>query len=306
MTITLCGENDFTRQQEARQLVDRFVTEYGDLSLEKLDGNEVDLARLQEALTSLPFLANKKMVVLRSPSAIKDFTEQANKLLANVSDLTTVLILEPKLDRRLNYFKFLKQSTDFKEFNILDSGALAAWIVRRTGEKGGKIGLADARYLIDRVGNDQQLLDNELDKLLINSSKISRQTIDRLTEPTPQGTIFQLLQAAFAGNAKRAIALYQEQRALKIEPPQIIAMLAWQLKVIAIIKTAGSRSPAQLVSDSGLSPNVVQKSRPIADNMSLITLKKLIADLLTIDVRSKSEAIDVDEALQYYLLNLAL
>jgi DNA polymerase III delta subunit len=135
--------------------------------------------------------------------------------------------------------------------------------------------------------------------------KITRQTIDLLTEPTPQSTIFQLLEAAFAGNSRRAMQLYAEQRALKVEPSQIVAMLAWQLHVLAIIKTAGERGVDTIANEAKLNPFVVRKSQSIARNLSLARLKKLVSELLKIDVASKRTSIDPDEALQHYLLALA-
>ena len=306
MVITLTGENSYLLQQELKKLVGTFVAEHSDMALERLDGEDADFVRIQEALTSLPFLASKKMVVLRSPGANKKFTEEAEKLLADVPETTDVVIAEPKLDKRLSYYKYLKKATDFREFPVPDLLGLARWLVVAAKEQGGSISPADARYLAERVGMNQQLLANELTKLLIHDPKITRQAIDELTEATPQSTIFQLLEAAFAGNAKRTLELYKEQRAMKVEPPQIVAMLAWQLHVLAIVKTAGEKAAGQIASEAKLSPFVVQKSANIARKLSLAELKTLIADLLKIDARSKRESIDPDEALQHYLLQMAI
>lgn len=305
MVITLTGENSFLLQRELRKIINAFVKEYSDMALERLDGEGAEFVRIQEALTSLPFLANKKMVVLRSPSANKKFVEEAEKLLSDVPETTGVIIVEPKLDKRLSYYKYLKKSTDFREFPELDIHGLAKWLTDTSRKQKGTLSPADARYLVERVGASQQILSNELEKLLLHDPKITRQTIDTLTEATPQSTIFQLLEAAFAGNTKRMLQLYREQRALKVEPPQIIAMLAWQLHVLAIIKTAGQKNPGDIAREAKLSPFVVQKSMRIADQMTLSNLKSQISNLLKIDMRSKRESIDPDEALQHYLLTLA-
>jgi len=306
MVITLSGENGFALHQELRELVGTFLREHGEMALERIDGEEAEYVRIQEALTSLPFLSGKKMVVLRSPSANKKFTEEAETLLAGLPETTDVVLIEPKLDKRLSYYKYLKKSTDFRNFPELDLIGLSRWLVQAAKEQGGSISPADARYLVERAGMNQQLLNSELEKLIIRDPKITRLSIDELTEATPQSTIFQLLEAAFAGNAKKALGLYQEQRAMKVEPPQIIAMLAWQLHVLVIIKAAGAKDAQQIAKEAKLSPYVVQKSVSIARKMSLSELRKLIADLLKIDVRSKRESIDSDEALQHYLLKLAL
>lgn len=304
MLVTLTGENNFAWQRELRQLNDEFVRQYGDLALERLDGQEADYSRLTEALTSSPFLAARKLVVLRAPSTNKKFTEQFEQLFRELPETTDVILVEPKLDKRLSYYKFLKKHTDFREFPALDHNGLANWLTRTAKEQGGTLSSTDARYLVERVGNDQQLLANELEKLLLYDKKITHGTIDLLTDPTPQSTIFQLLEAAFAGNTKRTLDLYVEQRALKVEPQQIIAMLTWQLHVLAIIKTAGDRPTDNIAKEAKLNPFVVRKSQVIAKNLSLAELKKLIADLLKIDLKTKSSAIDPDEALQNYLLTI--
>jgi DNA polymerase III subunit delta len=305
MIVTLTGANSFSLNRELRQRVSAFIAEHGDLALERLDGQDASIERLQEAVTSLPFLSAKKLVVLREPGANKQFGEQAEQLLGEAPETTDIIIVEPKLDKRLSYYKYLKKSTDFQEFPELDLGGLATWLVQAAKQNNGSISANDARYLVERVGASQQLLSNELEKLLLNNPKISRQTIDLLTEPAPQSSIFQLLEAAFAGNQKRALQLYEEQRAQKVEPIQIIAMLAWQLHVLAIIKTAGERNADDIAKEAKLNPFVVRKSQAIARKLSLSELKSLVSDLLDIDTASKRTSIDTDEALQHYLLKLA-
>jgi DNA polymerase III delta subunit len=125
-----------------------------------------------------------------------------------------------------------------------------------------------------------------------------------LTDPAPQSTVFELLEAAFAGNARKTLQLYGEQRALKVEPQQIVAMLAWQLHVLAVLKAAGDRPADQIAKDAKLNPFVARKSQGIARKLTPTELKKLISDLLEIDAASKRTSIDVDEALQNYLIQL--
>lgn len=305
MVITLTGANSFGLKRELNGLVRAFLAEHDSMGLERIDGEEAEFDRLSEALTSLPFLASKKLVVLRTPGANKKFIEKAEVLLSEVPETTDVVIVEPKLDKRSAYYKYLKKATDYREFVELDVNGLARWVAGEARSADGSISQADARFLVERVGANQQLLAHELDKLMLYQPDISRQTIELLTEPAPQSTIFELLEAAFAGNARRAMALYHEQRALKVEPQQIIAMLGWQLHIVALAKTGGDRSPDTIAKEAKVSPYVVKKSSSIARRLSLPQLKQLIGDLLTIDRRLKRESLDADEALQNYLLRLA-
>lgn len=305
MIITLTGENEFGLQAELQQLTRDFIELHGDLALERIDGAEAELTRVREALTSLPFLASAKLVILRAPSSNKQFVEQFEQLLSDVPGTTDVILVEPKLDKRLAYYKWLTKNTDFHEFSPLDANGLASWLSTEAAKRGGKLSPADARYLVERVGTDQQLLSNELDKLLLYEPTVTRATIELLTDAAPQSSIFELLEAAFAGQRKRVMQLYADQRAQKVEPPQIIAMLAWQLHVLAIIKTAGDRSADEIAKDAKLNPFVVRKSQNIARNLSGPELKKLVHDLLKIDTESKRTNLDADEALQHYLLTIS-
>jgi DNA polymerase-3 subunit delta len=301
----LTGTNTFLLRTGLRRLVDAFLAEHGDMALERLDGEEAGYEKLQESLQSLPFLADKKMVVLKSPGANKQFAEKAGSLLKELPETTDLVIVEPKLDKRSAYYKLLKKQKGYQEFDELDERGLAKWLVDTAREKGVSLGMGDASYLIGRAGTSQQKLAGEIEKLALYSDKIGREAIEALTPQTPQGTIFQLLEAAFAGNTKRALELYGEQRALKVEPQQIIAMLAWQLHVLALVKTAGKKTPDEIARDAKMSPYVVRKTAGIARSLSLVQTKRLVRDLLEIDSRLKREALNADDVMLHYLMTIS-
>lgn len=306
MISVLTGANSYALKRELRRVIDEFVKENGDFALERLDGSEVTVERLGESVQSLPFLAAEKLVVLDSPSSNKQFLEEFEKLLADAPETNDIVLVEPSLDKRTAYYKWLKKHTDFQEFTALDERGLAAWAAGYIKEQGGNLKQADAMYLVGRVGLNQQGLAHELDKLLLAGSDITRATIDDLTERSPQSTVFELLDAAFAGNSKKALGLYQEQRAMKVEPQHIIAMLAWQLHLLAVVKTAGERTPDGVASEAKMSPYSVRKSLQIARSLSLARLRQLVADLTSLDAKSKRTMLDLDSALQTYILSLSL
>lgn len=293
------------RQAELRRMVDGFVAEHTDMALEKLDGEEASYERMHEAVQGIPFLSSKKLVVLRRPSANKDFTENFEKLVEDIAETNDVVLVEPKLDKRLAYYKQLKKLTEFKEFTVLDANGLARFASEYAKQQDGSLSMGDARRLIDRVGLNQLVVQHEIDKLLAYNLNIDGKAIELLTERTPQSSIFELLDAAFAGNTKRAMALYEEQRALRVEPQQILAMLVWQLHILAIVKAAGERSADTVAKEAKISPFTVRKTQGLARNISASQLKRLIADLREFDVRLKREALSADEVVRYYLLSLA-
>lgn len=305
MIITLTGQNSFLLQQTLRGLIEDFVNAYTDMGLERIDGQESEYDRIRESLESLPFLATKKLVVLRSPSANKQFVENAERLLAGLPESTDVIIVEPKLDKRLAYYKLLKKSTEFKEFQEMDGSKLPAWLVSRCKEQGGTLSMSDANLLIGRIGTNQQMLEQELTKLLLYNPEITKESIMLLTDQAPQSTIFDLLDAALNGKTKLAVELYDEQRRQKVEPVQIIALLAWQLHVLALIKTAGNRDASEIASAGKLNPYVVRKSMGIANRLTLTELKQLVRDVRDLDIKLKSESIDADDAMLQLIVSIA-
>lgn len=305
MIVTLTGSNDFARGLELKKLVSAFVAEHTDMGLERFDGEEAGVHAMQGSVASMPFLTERKLVVLREPGKQKAFAERIGDVLKEVADTTDLVIVEPKLDKRLSYYKTLKKETDFREFNDLDASGLAKFLTDHVGAHGGHIKPLDARLLVDRVGPNQQLLSAEIGKLLTYSPNVTRESIELLVEPMPQSTIFELLDAVFAGKAKFAMELYREQRALKVEPQAIIAMLAWQLHVLALVVSAVGRSADDIARAAKINPYVVRKTQGLARGLSLERVGGMIADLMKLDRNLKSMSIDADEALQLYLLGLA-
>lgn len=304
MITVLTGENRFLLSNELRRIVDSFVAEHGDMALEQFDGEEAEFDRMREALQSMPFLVDQKLVVLRNPSANKQFTEQIESLAVGMPESITAVIVETKFDKRQSYYKFLKKHANIQEYNELDGPALARWLSQQATERGGSLSQRDATYLVERVGAKQLLLENELTKLLLYSPTISRESIELLSDKTPQSTAFELLDAALSGQHAKALHLYAEQRAMKVEPQQIIALLGWQLHILAVVKTAGQRDPADIASAAKLNPFVVRKSQGLVRQMSLADLKSLISRVADLDVRLKSESIDADEALQNIIISI--
>jgi DNA polymerase-3 subunit delta len=304
MIVTLTGANDLLRKGELSTLVAAFEAEHGDMATERLDGEETTTDRMLESVQSMPFLSVRRLVVLREPGKQKAFAEAIADTIQGLPDTTDLIIYEPKLDKRGSYYKALKKLTDYREYNDLDAASLASWATAYAKEQGGSLSAADARLLVNRIGMNQQMLRSELEKLLAYNETITHDAIESLTDLLPQSTVFELLDAAFAGKAQRAFELYREQRALKVEPQAVIAMLAWQLHVLAVVKAGGERTVDQIAKEAKLNPFVVRKSQAITRRLTLEHIRQLIAELLALDMQLKRSSIDADEALQLYLLKL--
>ncbi len=299
-----------------REFVAAFEREHGDMAVERLEGEDASYERIAESVGSIPFLCDRKLVVLRGASLNKDFTEKFEEFLSSITDSTDVLLVEGKLDKRTSFYKLLQKKTDFTDYKELDANGLARWAIEYAKGQGGSISLADVNYLIQRIGDashvqkrtgaDQLVLKNEIDKLLLYLPTITRTSIDLMSDENPASKIFDLIDAAFSGNVARMRSLYADQRAQGAEPQLIIAMLVWQLYIFAVVKAGQGKSASDIASSAKLSPFVVEKAQSAMRRVSLSALRAMISRLRELDIRSKTEGIIVDEALQHYLLMLAI
>lgn len=296
------GDNTFELKQALESEVASFVKQHGDLAIERFDADETETAVIIDAVLSVSFLSPAKMVIVHASN--KDLLEKLIEL--EVPDTTTAIVVITKLDKRASYYKKLQKHSGLTLFENVTSQRLPEWVRKQVAENGGDISPSDARYLIDRVGANQLMLGNEIEKLLLFNKHISKQTIDELTEPIPQTTVFQLMDAAFAGKATDALNIYKEQRAQKVEPHAIVGMIAWQLHILALLKTAGDRSPDVVAKEAKLNPYVVKKSSAIARRISLADIKRLIKDAVVLDKTIKTSSVNPDEAVKTYLVKLAI
>jgi DNA polymerase-3 subunit delta len=304
MVITLTGRNFYLLKKRLDELTGKFVKEHGELALEKIDAEDAEPQAILDAVQSLPFLTNRKMVVVRGGGLNKAISGQIEQIIDSAGNTTDLIFYEPSADKRTSYFKVLKSQTKLEEYNELDVQSLTKWLIDEAKQLGGLMSLADANYLVERVGPNQEQLAHELDKLVLYEPKVSRNTIDLLTVKTPQSKVFDLLDAAFGGNKKRALELYEEQRAQKVEPQAIMAMIAWQLRLLALTKIAGRRSSQQIAKDAGLSPYPIAKAQNLARKIDDNKLKNMVTEALEIDEKSKTTNISLDEALKTYIVTL--
>lgn len=304
MIITLAGPNAYLRHRRLNELVNKFVNAHGELALERIDADEAGLSTVLDAVSAVPFLANRKMVVVRDLSKNKPAAEAIEQIISSNADSTDLIIYETITDKRTAYYKTLKSKTQLEEFTQMDNLELAKWLVSEAKKLGGELSFADANFLVERVGANHQLLASELQKLSVYEPKISRANIELLTDPTPQSRIFELLAAAFAGRKARALELYEDQRSQKVEPQRILAMIGWQLRLIALAKHAGERKTAQIAKDSGTSPYPIDQAKGLAGKISEARLREMTAGALDIDIRGKTTSLDMDEALKNYIVTL--
>jgi len=304
MVITVTGDNQHQAQAEVKKLVMAFATEHGALQVERFEAAEIEAEHILSAVAGTSLLSPHKLVVISDFETNKLLTERVENLVTSTPEDTTVIVIIGKLDKRVAYGKFLKKATDFREFTKLSPQDTVTWLVKVATEKGGQLDRGSAQYLIDFVGSSQERLSNEIDKLILFDPKVTRETIDHLSERQPSSTVFELLEAGFNGQSQKTLKLYEDQRRQQMEPLAIIGMIGWQLHILALVKMAKDKSASEIAKDAGVHPFVIQKSLQLAKNMALNKLKALVHHAVVLEEQLKSRTMNADDAVKHFLLSL--
>jgi DNA polymerase III subunit delta len=197
----ICGDDDFAVKKRARDIFQTWAAESGGMDQEIIDGavsNSGDalnaIARLREAIQTLPFFGSSKVVWLRDCSFLgEERAASAQAVVDALADLAAelktfkwenvrLLISAGKVDRRKTFFKTLEKIGTVENFEALsvddrDWTERAEAIVRGAVRQRGK-GIAEEALaeLIARVGPNTRQLENEIEKLTLSIG--ARQTIE--------------------------------------------------------------------------------------------------------------------------------
>ncbi len=303
MIMTLTGENSFAVAVAEHQLVGAFTSKHSAHGVERVDAEDLTPARLPDLLQGTTLFAPARLVILKNLAANKPMLEPLTEALKHASPDTTVIVADSSLDKRTKLYKFLKAHSIFKEFTNLSDGQLVQWLQAEATRLGSAIGRAEAQFLVERAGRDQWRLAGEIQKLA-SLAIIDKQAIEALVELTPEGTAFELLDAALAGN-KTALVKYLAALKTQEDPYKLFGLLASQVHTLAVVSAAGTRTPDIIAKEAGLHPFVVRKTRDVAARLGQARVKQMVADVATCDVQLKSTGADPWDLLQICLYKIA-
>ena len=305
MIYIFTGDNYFLIKSEVSNLINTFNTTNKDFDIEKLDGDNLTIEQLKENLSTLSFFTSRRIIILQDLDKIKNIGDEIKEIFQNLDTELELIIIAKGIDKRSSLYLTLKKQSNFKEYKKLSVYDLIRWSESYLNKNKVEISNNDLNYLISRVGDDQFLLKNELDKLMLLGNKITKKEINEITDQSINSKIFDLLNSAFEGNKKRTLQLYEEQRYLKVEPEVILSMMSWQLTNIAYILLGEDLRQDELIEISKLSPYTISNTKKLINKIDYSKLAKLISELSDIDYKIKTSSFNLDEVLKNYLLSIS-
>ncbi len=299
MIYLLTGDS-FLIDQKLLEIKANFQQNCPDGLVESVDGEEASVTQIIELVSSTSLFSQNKFVVIKRLGNNKQLASEIEQIFEKILDTVELVLIEQKPDKRSSYYKFLKSNKNINHIDMkLDS--INNWVETQIKSLGGSISSGDTQYLVNKVGPDPSILFFELRKLVALEPKISRENIDKLIQTSFMSSIFDLVNAIFEHDKKRAMNLYEQQSFLGTQPIAIIGMIAWQLHLFALIKSTG-KSASEISSQSKISSYALDRSASVTKNLDLSDINQMIQSLLELDHKSKTSSIDIDEALKNWIL----
>lgn len=190
--VLVCGEDEFTVKQRAKQIYRTWTEKLGGLDHEIIDATVANsgealraLGRLREGLQTLPFFGRAKVIWLQNCNFLGDeraamaqaVTESLGALAQELKDFSwdnvRLLISAGKVDKRKVFYKAVDKIGSVESFAGLsvddrDWAAQAEnWVSKAIGERNKEISQKALAELVNRVGPSARELDNEAEKLAL-------------------------------------------------------------------------------------------------------------------------------------------
>src|SRR5579859_4635347 len=190
--MLICGEDEFAVKQRAKQIYQHWTQGLGGMDHEIIDASVANsgealkaLARLREALQTLPFFGSGKVVWLQNCNFLGDertasaqaVTETLGEIAQELKEFswqnTRLLISAGKVDKRKTFYKtidklgavesFAGWSADDRDW----ADQAETWARGALRERGKEISDEALAELVSSVGPNARLLNNEVEKLAL-------------------------------------------------------------------------------------------------------------------------------------------
>ncbi|TAK04245.1 DNA polymerase III subunit delta [Patescibacteria group bacterium] len=285
MLIIVYGDDSFRVQEKVRQLTDAFKKKFDPTGMNLASfGEKADVGEVMQAVRSMPFMGEKRMVVIRDlVSKSKKGDEDAWVGLKATPDSTIVVLWESDDAKALEkkaLFKSLKDAAELHlyPFPVLEGPALTKWITERITSQGGKIAPAAATEIASRVSGDLWQADGEIRKLTAFASgrEITADDVRELVRPSFEGEIFAFIDAVSQRNGKEAFRLLAQERSAGSEDHYLLAMLARQVRILLGVRAMMDEdvrvAKDAIATELALHPFVAQKAMAAARRFTLSEL----------------------------------
>ena len=300
------GDDSISRDQALARMK-AALGEDGDLNRSEFDGALTSLPEVLAAVKSVPFLADKRLVIARglishitrrgAGQAGKTATDRLIAELPGLPDYARLVLVEEGLLKDSNRVLKAAKSLDNGFIRAFAKPQnLARWIMNRAkSEYAAEITPPAADAIASVVNDDLLRADSELCKLVayVNDERaISEDDVAALTPYVPEANVFEMVDALATGNGARALELIQQSLHDDPKDPgfRLFALIVRQFRLLLMTRDhlaqgGGTQAIAKAV---GVPPFAAGKLARQARRFSVEQLDAILRHLQRVDQDMKT------------------
>jgi len=311
------GPEEYIKQQALKALC-ASILPAGLEEMNMTDLTDPDADALIAAAETLPFMGEKRLVIVRECSLItagrktedERKAEALTDYLGHISPTTClVFYVKGKADGRKKLYTLLKKKNAIVDFSQMNDVECADWARKAMRRMGKQLDQDNAGRLVFTVGRDAALLRQEMEKLasyLDDRDVVTAEDIDAVCTRSTECTVFQMVDAQVAGNNDRAFALLRDMVRSGEDRIGILAMLLRQYRILYHMRCLlDERTPqpaqAQLL---GIPPFSVGRTQQQARSFDKDRLKQAYDYLMDYEFRIKQGRVPQEACAENALLAL--
>ncbi len=311
------GEEGYLKRHYLNQIKELCGGPFEAFNTVTLDGEQVTVQALTDAVDSIPMGSEKKLVIIRDYKLMQptgDLKDFLPRLLSSLPEYICLIFyfdsLEFKPDKRLNLWKIVESHGQVIEFAQSTAASLIPWVKRHFYEQGKLIETAECEYLLFLCGASMENLLTEISKIAAGTpgERIDRGDIDALGSRVLEATVFELTDSILERQYSKGLLILRDLFDMKQEPVAILAAITKQMQrlygaKLAYAKGKGENEIAQLLGFRSAYPakRLIQSAR----RCSLSFLRWSQKLCLETDLALKSNLPDPQRSLELLLLRFA-
>lgn len=316
MLKLIYGQDEYRAKKRLDEIIAEFlIIDPDKMNLEQIDGADLTYGTFDRAISTMPFLADRRMIVisnLLTKNKDSDLKSKVAERLGKISDYCDLIFFERgDPDRRISLFK--KLSKNAEQFGPLAGPELDRYITESVNGAGSGIEYSAVSALSSGIGPDLNRLENEIKKLILyakshSKDKITEEDVSELVESDTNSNVFHFVEALSSKNSKKAPEHLYNLILSGENEIRVLSMIVYQYRNLIILKDyleAGEK-PAGLASRAKLHPFVVQKTLPILRNYSVIDLSEIYSFLQNTDLQIKTGEMEPRLALDMVVAKLSM
>ncbi|MBI2339145.1 MAG: DNA polymerase III subunit delta [Deltaproteobacteria bacterium] len=282
-----------------------------DFNFDRFSAAEEPPAKIIDALSLLPMMAESRLVIVRDADKIgKDDFDQWLKYLQNPSPTTQLVLIAPKIDKRLGLWKTAVKEGTLIELKPPYPNQIPQWVSGEARKMGIDITMEAAYGLGESVGPSPMGLVSALEKLAIYV--FPRTRIELADVQTASGsfskTVFDFTEKVGERNLKEAMGILNGLTEQGEPPVRLVFMLARHFRLL-LLAQEGVRerlSEQEMSFRLGVPPFFVKDYLRQARKIAFPALKKIYARLLACDRALKRSPLEPRHVVDRFLMQVCL